>query len=418
MTASRLRPIENGPAFDVDRIRGDFPILDQPIHGKPLIFLDSAASAQKPQQVLQVMDQFYRQRYANVHRGVYELSAQATDAYESARQEVANFLNAAKADEIVFTKGATEAINLVAHSYGRRYLRAGDEIILSLLEHHANIIPWQILRDEIGVTLKIIPITEDGNIDLPAFEKLFGPRTRLVAITHVSNAIGTIVPVKTFIDKAHQIGAHVLIDGCQAAPFMPVDVRELDCDFYVFSGHKTYGPTGIGVLFGKEYLLTSLPPYQTGGNMIRRVTMEKTSFADSPQRFEAGTPNIVGAVGLAAALRYMQDIGMDAIAAHEQALETYGRECLSAIPGLRLLGKPDERAGVLSFFMDGMHPHDLGTILDSEGIAVRAGHHCAQPLMDFFGIAGAVRASFGIYNRFDECDRLADAILKAKEIFG
>jgi cysteine desulfurase/selenocysteine lyase len=411
-------PRRNSAPYEVERIRADFPILARPIHGKPLVFLDSAASAQKPRQVLDAMRRCYEEEYANVHRGVYWLSARATDAYEGARAKVRRFLNAAEDREIIFTRGATESINLVAASYGDRFLKPGDEVVISALEHHSNIVPWQLLRDRRGIVLKVVPVDDSGAFLIDAYLKLLGPRTKLVAVAHIANSIGTVLPLPEIIAAAHAAGAPVLVDGCQAVPHQAVDVRALGADFYAFSGHKLYGPTGIGVLYGRAELLEAMPPWQGGGDMIRTVTFEHTEFADIPARFEAGTPNIAGAIGLGAACDYVEAIGLDAVAAHEQALLAYGTERLSEIPGLRLIGTAPGKAGILSFTLEGAHPHDIGTILDSAGIAVRAGHHCAQPVMDRFGVAGTVRASVGLYNRFDEIDALAGGLAKVKEIFG
>jgi cysteine desulfurase/selenocysteine lyase len=419
--ASRARtaglPLNSAP-YDVERIRSDFPILSRLVHGKPLVFLDTAASAQKPRAVLEAMRHCYEEEYANVHRGVYFLSERATQEFEAARGRVRSFVGAAEDREIVFAKGATEAINLVASSYGDRFLQPGDEIILSALEHHSNIVPWQLLRDRRGLVIKVVPVDDSGAFQFEEYEKLLTRRTRLVAVAHIANSIGTILPVPEIIRAAHAAGAVVLIDGCQAAPHQRIDVQALDADFYVFAGHKLYGPTGIGILYGKAALLESMPPYQGGGDMIRSVTFEKTEFAGIPSRFEAGTPNIAGAIGLGAAVDYVEAIGLEAIQRHEQALLAYGTERLSEIPGLRLIGTAPQKAGILSFTLDGAHPHDIGTILDRSGIAVRAGHHCAQPVMDRFGVAGTVRASLGLYTRFDEIDALADGLAKVKEIFG
>jgi cysteine desulfurase/selenocysteine lyase len=404
-------------AYDVARWRADFPILSERVYDKPLVFLDSAASAQKPQGVIDAMRYCYEHEYANIHRGVYWLSQKSTQAYEDTRVKVQRFINAASEKEIIFTKGTTEAINLVASSYGGSALQAGDEIILSHLEHHANIVPWQLLQQRIGIEIKVAPIDDQGNFLLGEFEKLLSPRTRLVAITHGSNALGTIPPVAEIIRLAHAQGALVLLDGAQAVVHGPVDVQALDVDFYAFSGHKLYGPSGIGVLYGKADLLDAMPPYQGGGDMIRRVTFENTTFADIPGRFEAGTPHIAGAYGLSAAIDYVSNIGMDAIAAHEQDLLRYATGRLQEINSLRLIGTADNKAGIVSFELDGVHAHDIGTILDREGIAVRVGHHCAQPLMDRFNIAGTVRASFGLYNNEADIDALVASLGAVREIF-
>jgi cysteine desulfurase/selenocysteine lyase len=416
--AALLRNDPDSRFFDVTRVRANFPILSRRVHGKPLVFLDTAASAQKPRAVLEAMQRLYEEDYANVHRGVYYLSARATEAYEGARARVARFLNAREAREIVLTRGATEAINLVAASWGDRFLKEGDEVVLTTLEHHSNIVPWQLLRDRRGIVLKVVPIDESGALRMDEFARLLGPRTKLVAVTHISNAIGTINPVAEIVRMAHAAGARVLIDGCQAAPHQKIDVQALDCDFYVFAGHKVYGPTGIGALYGKADLLHDMPPYQGGGDMIRTVTFERTEYADIPARFEAGTPNIAGAVGLAAAIDYVEGLGLDRIGEHERTLLAHGTELLSGIDGVRIVGTAPQKAGIISFTVEGAHPHDVGTILDQEGVAVRAGHHCAQPLMDRYDIAGTARASFGCYNTLEEVEALAAAVRKVREIFG
>jgi cysteine desulfurase/selenocysteine lyase len=404
--------------WDVERIRKDFPILHQEVHGKPLVYLDNAATAQKPQAVIDALAGYYAMDNANVHRGVHRLSERATEAYEGARGRIRRFLNAAHTREIIFVRGATEGINLVAQTYGRRAVGRGDEIVITALEHHSNIVPWQMLCEEKGATLRVVPIDDAGEIDVAAYERLLGERTRLVAIAHVSNALGTIVPVKPMIDGAHRRGIPVLVDGAQAAPHLRVDVRALDCDFYTFSGHKTYGPTGIGVLYGKTALLEQMPPFQGGGDMIKSVSFEKTVYNDLPYKFEAGTPHIAGAIGLGAALEYLEGLGLDHVAAYEHELLAHGTERLARIPGLTLIGTAREKAGVLSFVVDGIHPHDVGTILDREGIAVRTGHHCAMPVMTRFGIAATTRASLAFYNTHEEIDALADALGRVVEIFG
>jgi cysteine desulfurase/selenocysteine lyase len=403
------------PDFDPRVIKQDFPIFR---NNPGVVFLDTAASAQKPQAVIDAVSNFYAHDYANVHRGVYALSQRATDRYEAARLTVQRFLNAGQSREIVFVRGATEAINLVAQSWGPRALEPGDEIIVTEFEHHSNIVPWQMLRDRLGIKLKVAPMDPTGGLDLARFEALLGPRTRLVAVTHVANATGAIMPVEAVIRLAHDHGARVLIDGCQAAPRMPVDVQALDCDFYVFSGHKTYGPTGIGVLYGKAELLDAMPPWQGGGDMILQVTFEQTTYQDSPHKFEAGTPDITGTHGLAVALDYMERLGRDNILAHEERLTEYGATRLAELPGVTLIGAGNRRVGVLSFEVDGVHPHDLATILDRHGVAVRAGHHCAQPLMDRLGVAATARASFGVYNDEADIDALVAAIGAAQELFG
>lgn len=408
----------NTPVFDLERVRADFPILARKVHGKRLAFLDSAASAQKPQAVIDAVRHCYEAEYANVHRGVYWLSARATQGYEGARERVARFLNARDAAEIIFTRNATAAINLVAYSLGAGHLKAGDEVVISWLEHHSNIVPWQILRDRLGIVLKVVPINDAGEFLLEDYERLLSPRTKLVAVTHTSNALGTITPINDIIRLAHAVGARVLIDGSQAAPHRQIDVQALDCDFFVFTGHKVYGPSGIGVLYGKADLLRAMPPFEGGGDMIRTVTFEKTEFADIPNRFEAGTPPIAEAIGLAAAIDYVTALGFDRIAAHEQAVLTYATERLSDIQGLRILGTARKKASILSFVMENAHPHDVGTVLDQSGVAVRAGHHCAQPLMERFGVAGTARASFGLYNGFDDVDQLVEGLRRVKEIFG
>ena len=371
--------------YDVDAIRADFPILSSEFNGYPLTFLDSGASAQKPECVLRRMDDVYRRSYANVHRGAYALSQAATDYYEGARKTVARYLNARSDDEIVFTHNVTAAINLVAHSYGRRYLQRGDEVIISQMEHHANIVPWQLLRDEIGIELKVAPIDEAGNLLLDQLAEMFGHKTKLVSLTHVSNVLGTIVPIKKVIDLAHERDIPVLIDGAQGIVHTRVDVQDLDAEFYAFTGHKLYGPSGIGVLYGKKDLLNTMPPYQGGGDMIERVTFEKTTYRDAPARFEAGTPPIVEAAGLAAAIDYVDEIGMENISSHEQELLNYATERLNEVEGITIYGEAQHKAGIISFTLDKVHPHDIATVVDSRGVSVRAGHHCAQPLMDWYG---------------------------------
>ena len=405
-------------SYDVVAIRADFPALNLEINGYPHAFLDSGASAQKPNQVLERMDQAYRSEYANVHRGAYTLSQLATDNYENARTAVAKFMNAKTPDEIIFTRNVTAAINLVAHSYGREFLKAGDEIIISHMEHHANIVPWQLLRDAIGIELKVAPVDDAGNFLMAEFEQLLSSKTKLVAVTHVSNVLGTIVPIKDVVLLAHIHGAQVLIDGAQGIVHEGIDVQDLDADFYAFTGHKLYGPTGIGVLWGKLDLLNKMPPYQGGGDMIENVTFEKTTYREAPARFEAGTPPIVEAVGLAAAIDYVSDIGLTNIAAHEQSLLAYATPALSAIDGLTIIGQADNKAGIISFTLNDIHSHDIGTIIDARGVAVRAGHHCAQPLMDRYGVTATARASFGLYSNTQDIDQLVDALNYVKEIFG
>ncbi|MBN06558.1 MAG: cysteine desulfurase [Rhodospirillaceae bacterium] len=409
-------PIHQNP-YDIESIRGDFPILSEKINGHPLAFLDSGASPQKPEAVLQRMEHMYRHEYANVHRGAYTLSQAATDHYENARQTVARYLNAASDEEIIFTRNVTSSINLVAHCYGREFLKSGDEIIITHMEHHANIVPWQLLREAVGIELKVIPIDDAGNLMMDKFEELLSPRTRLVSVTHISNVLGTVLPVKEIIRLAHAHDARVLIDGAQGIMHSRVDVQELDVDFYGFTGHKLYGPSGIGVLYGKRDILNSMPPYEGGGDMIDRVTFEKTTYRETPARFEAGTPAIVEAAGLAAAVEYVESIGIERIAAHEQSLLDYATARLSAIEGLRIYGEAEDKAGVVSFTIEGVHPHDISTIIDSHGVAVRAGHHCAQPLMDRFDLAATARASLGMYNNKSDIDQLVEALEFAKDIF-
>ena len=398
--------------YDVDRVRADFPILSREVHGQPLIFLDSAASAQKPRQVIDAESSVYENDYANVHRGVHFLSERATTRSEDARERIQRYINAANAHEIIFTRNATEAINLVASSFGRSMLTAGDEIIISELEHHSNIVPWQFLRDEKGIVLRIAPISDDGEFLMHKFEELLSPRTKLVAISHMSNVLGTILPARDIVERAHAVGAKVLLDGCQAVTHLPVDVQTLDCDFYVFSAHKLYGPSGIGILYGKEALLEAMPPYQGGGEMISRVTFEKSTWAELPHKFEAGTPAIAQAIAFGAA------VGLDRIAAHERDVLTYATERLSAIKGLKIIGTAPGKASVLSFTMYDAHPHDIATIVDRAGIAIRAGHHCALPLMDRLGVPATARASFALYNTRHEVDALGEALEQVRSIFG
>ena len=400
--------------FDPRRVKRDFPIF---ANNPGLVFLDSAASAQKPAAVIDRVSDFYRTDYANVHRGVYRLSTKSSELYENARARVARFLNAAHDSEIVFVRGATEGINLVVQSWGASFLKASDEVLITELEHHANIVPWQLLRDRIGFTLKVAPIDATGGLDLAKLEALITAKTKIVAVTHLANATGALVPVETIAKMAHAKGAKFLVDGCQAAPRMKVDVRAIDCDFYAFSGHKLYGPTGIGVLYGKRELLQAMPPWQAGGDMILNVTFEKTTFQDPPARFEAGTPDISGAIGLATALDYIDALGLDAIAAHEAALTEYGIDALARLPGVRLVPAGQRRFGILSFAVDGIHPHDVASILDQHKVAVRAGHHCAQPLLDKLDLNATTRASFGVYNDEADIDALAAAIQAAQKMF-
>jgi cysteine desulfurase / selenocysteine lyase len=403
--------------LDTERVRDDFPLLRQRVHGKPLVYLDNAATTQKPQAVIDRLVRYYSEENANIHRGVHVLSVAATDAYDAARERVRRFVHAAETREIVFVRGATEAINLVAATYGRAHVGAGDEVVVSEMEHHSNIVPWQMLCEEKGAVLRVIPITDAGELRLDEYVRLLGPRTRIVAVTHVSNALGTINPVEQIVRLAHDRGVPVLIDGAQAVAHMPVDVQAIDCDFYVFSGHKVFGPTGIGVLYGRASLLDEMPPYQGGGDMIRSVTFERTLYSDAPQKFEAGTPNIAGVVGLHAAIAYLTDVGLDRVTAHEHDLLAYGTEALSQIDGVRLTGTAERKAAILSFVIAGIHPHDLGTILDRDGIAIRAGHHCCQPLMARLGVAATARASLAFYNTREEIDALVASIRTAKAVF-
>ncbi|HSW69191.1 MAG TPA: cysteine desulfurase [Gammaproteobacteria bacterium] len=395
----------------------DFPILQQKIHGKPLVFLDSAASSQKPQCVIEALVNYYGKDHANVHRGAYELSDRATKLYENARVKMQKFINAEYAHEIIFVRGTTEAINLVAQSYARLKFQKNDEVILSEMEHHSNIVPWQLLVDQFGIVLRVIPVLENGELDLGSFKKLFSSRTKMVAVTHVSNVLGTINPIKEMTKMAHSHDVPVLVDGAQAFPHMPVDMRDLDCDFYTFSSHKAYGPTGVGVLYGKTALLEKMPPYQGGGSMIERVSFAKTTYAKLPHKFEAGTPNIADTVAFAHALDYLEKIGMKKIFEHEKNLLDYANKKLAAIPGLKILGEAKNKVGVLSFILEDIHPHDIATILDHEGIAVRAGHHCAQPLMERLNIPACVRISFGIYNSKEDVDALIAGLSEVKRIF-
>ncbi|MGH9452822.1 MAG: SufS family cysteine desulfurase [Terriglobia bacterium] len=409
------RPAETG--FDVQRIREDFPILRQQVHSKPLVYLDSAATSQKPKSVLQALEHFYTVDCSNIHRGVHQLSERATNAYEKARVKVQRFMNAGDAREIIFVRGTTDAINLVAYTFGRQRIQAGDEILLTAMEHHSNIVPWQILCEEKGSQLRVVPMNDAGELRMDEFERLLSSRVKFAALSHVSNALGTVNPMREMIALCHQHGIPVLVDGAQAAPHMKVDVRDLDADFYAISGHKMLGPTGIGALYGKAAWLESMPPFQGGGDMIRSVTFEKTTFNVLPHKFEAGTPHIAGGIGMGAAVDYIEQVGIERIAAHEEALLEYGTELLSSIPGLRLVGTARKKASVLSFVLEGVHPHDVGTILDQEGIAVRTGHHCAQPVMDRFGIPATTRASLALYNTREELEALAAGIRKVKEVF-
>jgi cysteine desulfurase/selenocysteine lyase len=410
--------VTSRPGYDVRRVREDFPILSSRVRGKPLVYLDNAATAQKPRAVIDAVRAYYESMNANIHRGVHYLSELGTRAYEDARVRVRRFLNAADAREIVFVRGTTEAINLVAQSFVRPRLRPGDEILITHLEHHSNIVPWQLLREEKGAVLKVAPIDDRGQVVLEEFERLLSPRTRFVSVAHVSNALGTVLPVRRIVELARRQGVPVLVDGAQAAPHLAVDVRALGCDFYAFSGHKAYGPTGVGALYGKAEHLEAMPPYQGGGDMILSVSFEKTVYNKIPWKFEAGTPHIEGVVGLVPALDYLGALGLDAVAAHEHDLLGYATAALSEVKGLRILGTAPEKSAVVSFTLDGVHPHDVGTILDQEGIAIRTGHHCAQPVMERFGIPATARASFGLYNTREEADALVSGLRKVSEVFG
>jgi cysteine desulfurase/selenocysteine lyase len=417
MTPSASAAAPARSAFDVQRVRRDFPILAERIHGKPLVYLDSANTSQKPQAVLEAMDAYYRHANANIHRATHLLSERATALYEGARAKAAAFINAPDPKNIVLTKGTTDGINLVAQSYGRAMLRAGDEIVISWLEHHSNIVPWQLLCEQVGAVLRVAPIDDRGDIDLDAYAALLSPRTRIVAIGHVSNALGTVNPVSAMIEQAHAHGAVVLVDGAQAVPHLTVDVQALDCDFYVFSSHKMFGPTGVGVLYGRTALLEAMPPYQGGGDMIASVTFEKTEYNVVPYKFEAGTPNIGGVAGFGAAIDYLMGIDRAAALAHEDAVLEYATARVREIRGARVIGEARHKTGVLSFLLDGVHPHDAGTILDNEGVAVRTGQHCAQPIMDRYGITATIRASLGLYNTREEIDVLVRALERVREVF-
>ncbi|NVJ00663.1 cysteine desulfurase [Myxococcus sp. AM009] len=403
--------------FDVKKVREDFPILHQEVRGRPLVYLDSAATAQKPQAVIDALVRFYQHDNANVHRGVHVLSERATEAYEGARETVRRFINARDAKEVVFVRGTTEAINLVAQTYGRKHIGAGDEVLITQMEHHANIVPWRMLCEQTGAVLKVIPVDDRGELVLDAVDALLTERTRILAVTHVSNALGTVVPVKELTRRAHAKGIPVLVDGAQAVTHFPVDVQDLGCDFYAFSGHKMFGPTGIGVLYGRKELLDAMPPYQGGGDMILSVTMEKVTYNRVPYRFEAGTPNLEGAVGLAAAIRYLEALGMEHVAAHDRALLAYATQALESVPGLRMVGTAREKSAVLSFMLADIHPHDVGTILDREGICIRTGHHCAQPVMQHFKVPATSRASLALYNTREDVDALVRGLHKVLEVF-
>ena len=408
--------VDHRPAYDVDRVRADFPVLNQSINGNPLAYLDNAASSQMPRAVAEAVSRYFYADHSNIHRGVHTLSMRATDLYDEARKTVRRFINAADAREVIFVRGATEGINLVAQSFGALRVGPGHEILITAMEHHANIVPWQMLCREAGATLKVAPIADNGELDIEAFDALLSPRTRMVALCHASNALGTINPVRQLVDLAHAAGVPVLVDGAQATPHGLADVQALDCDFYVFSGHKTYGPTGIGALYGKMEHLLAMRPYQLGGDMIRSVTFERSTFARPPAKFEAGTPNIAGAVGLAAALEYLAGLGVEQVVNHEQALLSYATEQIREVPRLRVVGTAADKVGVLSFVFEDVHPHDVGTILDTEGVAIRTGHHCAQPLMKRLGVPATARASFACYNTRQEVDQLVQALWKVREV--
>jgi cysteine desulfurase/selenocysteine lyase len=416
--AAARSAVPAGQAFDAARVRADFPILAREVNGKPLVYLDSAASSQRPLAVLRAVEHYETRLHANVHRGVHSLSQWATAAYEGARETVRRFINARSVREIVFVRGTTEAINLVANSWGRGHLQSGDEILITYLEHHANIVPWQMLCAATGARLVAAPVKPDGELDLESFRAMLSTRTRLVAVAHVSNALGTVLPVQEIVHLAHARGIPVLLDGAQAIAHQAVDVQSLDCDFYAFSGHKVYGPTGIGVLYARESLLAAMPPWQGGGDMILSVSIQQSTYNELPWRFEAGTPNISGAVGLGAALEYLESLGREAVAAHEHALLLLASERLASLPRLKLIGTASDKAAVVSFTMDGVHPHDIGTILDSEGIAIRTGHHCAMPIMEFYGLAATARASFGCYNSAEDVERLLEGLTKVRKLFG
>ena len=404
--------------LDVARIRAQFPILAQTVGGKPLAYLDNAATTQKPRPVLDTLARYYAAGNANIHRGVYALSQEATAAYEGARGKVAAFLNAAEPAEIVFTRNATEGINLVAQTFGRSRIGAGDEVVVSGMEHHSNIVPWQLVCEEKGARLRVAPFSDAGELLVDELAALLGPKTRLVSIVHMSNSLGTVNPVRRVVELAHRQGIPVLVDGAQAAYHMPVDVQAMGCDFYVVTGHKLYGPTGIGALYGRRALLEAMPPYQGGGDMIASVTFERSTWNELPHRFEAGTPHIAGAIGLGAALDFITGVGFDAIVAHERSLLAYATEALSAVPGLRLVGTAADKASILSFVIEGVHPHDIGTIVDAEGVAIRTGHHCTQPVMDRLGVPATARASLAMYNTTEEVDQLVAALARVRELFG
>jgi cysteine desulfurase/selenocysteine lyase len=418
MKAFREKQLPASASFDVEKIRRDFPILKQRVHGKPLVYLDNGATSQKPQVVIDTLERYYKSENSNIHRGVHYLSELATSSYEGAREKIRQFLNAESGHEIVFVRGTTEAINLVAQSYGRTFLKAGDEIVISAMEHHSNIVPWQILCGQIGARLRVVPINHDGEFILDEYRRLLNESTKLVSLTHVSNALGSIVPVKEAVRLAHERGVPVLLDGAQAVPHFKVDVRDIGCDFYAFSGHKVFAPTGVGVLYGKSELLEAMPPYQGGGDMISLVTFEKTHYNVLPYKFEAGTPNIAGGIGLGAAIDYLNCLNWQALCAHEHDLLAYATEALSAIETIKIIGTAKEKAGVLSFVFDHIHAHDVGTILDQEGVAIRAGHHCAMPVMQRFGVPATARASFALYNNREDVDALMRGLHRVLKVFG
>ncbi len=418
MEEHMISALDRSQSFDIERIRRDFPVLQTKVNGHPLVYLDNAATSQKPQVVIDALADYYQEYNSNIHRGVHYLSQKATDVYEASRSRIRKFINAEKEQEIIFVRGTTEGINLVAQTYGRKNLKQDDEVLITALEHHSNIVPWQMLCQERGARLQVVPMNDIGELDLDAYRKLLNPKTKIVSITHVSNALGTINPVKLMIALAHDRGIPVLVDGAQAIPHLRVDVKDLGCDFYTFSGHKMYGPTGIGVIYGREELLESMPPYQGGGDMIKSVSFEKTTYNDLPYKFEAGTPNISGGIALGVAVDYMNALNWDALREHESQLLEYATEQLSSIRGLQIIGKAKEKVSVLSFVLDNVHPHDIGTVLDAEGIAIRTGHHCAQPIMTRLGIPATARASFSLYNTMEEVDALVRGIYKVEEVFG
>ncbi len=417
MTTSQIIKQNQTGAFDVEIVRKDFPLLKRMVHGKPLVYLDNAATSQKPLSVIEAIDRYYSEENANIHRGVHWLSERATEAYENARARIARYINAAKPQEVIITRGTTESINLVAFSWGWKNLRDGDEVLISAMEHHSNIVPWQMICARTGAKLRVIPVSDNGEILLYEYRNLLNPKTRIVAVTHVSNVLGTVNPVSEMIQWAHENGSLFLLDGAQSIPHMDANMRELDCDFFAFSGHKLFGPTGIGVLYGKFALLDEMDPYQGGGDMIRSVTFEKTIYNSVPHKFEAGTPHIAGGIGLGEAIAYLEKLNRHAAEIHETNLLHYGESLLRQIPGVRIIGNAKEKAGAISFLMDGVHPHDIGTILDQEGIAIRTGHHCCQPLMERFGIPATARASLAFYNSREDLDALAEALGKVRDIF-